>query len=101
MSGKRKKPIIRGRVKDLRIMNKQTQMEFAEEIGVSTNTISRIEQHTMSLTSDVALKIAEKYKISLDWLFYRSDIDYSPERQRRVEEAYDCMEESWRETPED
>lgn len=46
-----------------------TQERFAEQINVSTNTISRIERGEISLTSGIAIKIAQKWGISLDYLF--------------------------------
>lgn len=73
MSSERKKPVILGRVKELRTEYGLTQEKFAESIQVSPNTISRIEQKNMSLSSEIALKIADKYKVSLDWLFNRSN----------------------------
>lgn len=49
-----------------------TQEAFAAEIGVSTNTISRIERGEISFSSDVALRIAKRWDVSLDYLFGRS-----------------------------
>lgn len=40
----RKKDIVLGRVKELREEKNHSQLEFAESIDVSSNTISRIER---------------------------------------------------------
>lgn len=90
-TSKRKKPIIRGRVKELRKLEKKTQALFAESIDVSSNTISRIEREEISLTSDIALAIADAYGISLDWLFYRSEEMMSPKNLENASEAFECM----------
>nr|WP_319487810.1 helix-turn-helix transcriptional regulator [uncultured Caproiciproducens sp.] len=92
-ASKHKKDIVLGRVKNLRDSRELTQAEFAESIDVSSNTISRIEREDMSLSSDIALKIADTYEVSLDWLFLRSEEDLSPIRQASVKEAFSCMQE--------
>lgn len=89
----RKKPVILGRVKELRTEHHLTQEEFAESIGVATNTISRIEREEMSLSSEVALKIADEYKISLDWLFGRSKEEIPVPYLQNLQEALDCISE--------
>lgn len=48
----------------------------------------------MSLSSDIALKIADTYGISLDWLFYRGDEQLSPKLRANLQEAFNCMQES-------
>ncbi len=92
-ASKRKKDIVLGRIKDLREWEKLTQAEFAESIEVSPNTISRIEREEMSLSSDIALKIADRHGISLDWLFGRGEEILSPERQEKAKEAFSCIDE--------
>ncbi|MCM3136248.1 helix-turn-helix transcriptional regulator [Paenibacillus polysaccharolyticus] len=91
---KRIKSIVLGRVKELREENNLSQLEFAESIDVSSNTISRIERREMSLSSDIALKIGDIYGVSLDWLFFRGDEKLSPKRQVNLQEAFNCMQES-------
>lgn len=89
----RKKKIIVGRVKELRLSKNLTQLEFGESIGVTSDTISRIEREETSLTSDIALKIADEYGVSLDWLFLYSNEKLSPKRKERLTEAFECMQE--------
>lgn len=59
-------------VKDLRQGRGLTQEEFAEKIGVAPNTISRIEQNENPMSANVALKIAQEFHVSLDYLFGRT-----------------------------
>ena len=61
-----KKEIIRGRIKELRKSENEAQEKFAESIDVSSQTISDLECERVSLSSDIALKIAKKYAVSLD-----------------------------------
>ena len=92
---KPKKKFIPTRVKELREILKLTQAAFAERIDVSNNTISRIELKNMNLSSDIALRIANEFRISLDWLFYLNDNMLSPARRAKLNEAFDCMQESF------
>lgn len=86
--------IIRGRIKELRKSVNKTQEEFAESIDVSSQTISNLEREVANLSSDIALKIAKEYAVSLDWLFYQCDERISPTCKLHMQEAFDCMSES-------
>lgn len=46
-----------------------TQEQFSNEVGISKTTISNNENSSTPLRIDIALAIAEKYKVSLDWLY--------------------------------
>lgn len=89
--------VIPNRAKELREILQLTQEQFAESIMVSTNTISRIERREISLTAENAVKIADRYHISLDWLYLRSDTMESPRYQKNLQEALQCIEESAKE----
>ncbi len=89
----RAKSLVIGRVKELREFLHMTQEAFAESIDVSANTISRIERKDISLSSDVALRIADVHGISLDWLFFRGEEMRSPERLAKLKEALACIAE--------
>lgn len=93
MSRERKTPIISGRIKELRKEQGLTQEEFADSIGVATNTISRLERKEMSLSSEIALRIAENYTVSLDWLFNRSEEKLPFTCWKNLQEAFNCMTE--------
>lgn len=92
-ASKRKKEIIISRVKELRAMKKETQEQFAENIGITSNTVSRIERGEMSLSSEVALKISDAYRVSLDWLFLCSDDSLSPAHQTKMKEVFTIIQE--------
>lgn len=56
-------------VKAVRVHEGMSQEQFAGTIGVATNTISRIETGSVSLSADVALRINKKFHVSMDYLF--------------------------------
>lgn len=87
-----KKPIFPNRIKELRQIHQLTQEQFAERIEIATNTVSRIERGKMILSSEIALKVADTFQISLDWLFYRSDERLSPRCRDSCKEAFECMD---------
>lgn len=89
MMGKYEKhrKIISERIKKIRLDKKWTQEQFAAEIGVATNTISRIERNDNSLTADVAMKIAEKLYISMDYLF-----GFGPDEEEELPCGATCEE---------
>lgn len=58
------------RLKELREKNgKISQEEFAEKIGVSAETIKKIEQGKIKLSLDNAIRIKNQYNVSLDWIY--------------------------------
>lgn len=93
MAEKRKIPIYPHRVRELRENRNLTQEQFAEKIDIATNTLSRIERKEMSLSSDIAMKIAKEYHVSLDWLFLRSNEELTTSDNEILDEAFDCMKE--------
>lgn len=56
------------RIRDLREDIDKTQAEFAESIGLYTTTYQRYERGERTIPFDVAVTIAEKYNVSLDYL---------------------------------
>ena len=60
-------------VKYIRSENDVTQKEFANIIGVSAATVSAYEQGEKIPNLNVAITIAEKFNVSLDWLCGMSD----------------------------
>lgn len=65
--------IISSRIKLLRQSLKLNQIEFAKTLGIKQSTLSSYENGIVSPSSDILLTIAQKYHISLDWLFGLSD----------------------------
>lgn len=53
--------------------NGMTQKEFAEYVGCATGTISAYEKGAISPSLEVAMQIAKKCNVSLDWLCGLSD----------------------------
>lgn len=56
------------RVKKIRTENQLTQQEFGESIGVTLNTVSKIEPGMRMPSIDLMAEIAVKYSINLNWL---------------------------------
>ena len=57
----------------LREDNDFKQKDVAEYLGVSQNTYSQYETGVIALTDDIILKLADFYKVSVDYLLDRSD----------------------------
>lgn len=55
-------------LKKLRKENKKTQEEFAESIGIPCSTYSNYEKKIREPDSDFWIKVAETYKVSIDYL---------------------------------
>ncbi len=71
MSEKRTPPELEKFKERLEVLRKQknlTQKQLAEDIEVSTTTISSYEKGYKSPSAAIVKKIAEKYDVSMDWL---------------------------------
>ena len=64
------------RLKYLRSINKKTQKEFAEFLGIPQPSMSAYENGKNNPTIDVLIDIADKCNVSLDWLAGRSDYTF-------------------------
>lgn len=64
------------RLKYLRSINKKTQKEFAEFLGIPQPSMSAYENGKNNPTIDVLIDIADKCNVSLDWLAGRSDYSF-------------------------
>ena len=64
------------RLKYLRSINKKTQKDFAEFLGIPQPSMSAYENSKNNPTIDVLIDIADKCKVSLDWLAGRSDYTF-------------------------
>lgn len=65
-----KKTMLVNKVKTLRFLNNEmTQQELADVVGVTRQTIAAIEQGKYSPSLEVAFKIANKFKVSLEEVF--------------------------------
>lgn len=70
------------RLKYLRSINKKTQKEFAEFLGIPQPSMSAYENGKNNPTIDVLIDIADKCKVSLDWLAGRSEYTFSLSNMR-------------------
>ena len=61
------------RFKELRESLNLNKKQFAEKFDISANTITNIENGKNNLSITLALEIAEKCNVSLDWLYGISD----------------------------
>lgn len=55
-------------LKELRAKNKLTQKEFADAVGFTQATLSSYENCLKNPSLDIVYKIADKFKVSIDWL---------------------------------
>jgi XRE family transcriptional regulator, fatty acid utilization regulator len=53
------------KVRDLRLLNRATQAQFAERIGISISYLNQIENNQRPVSAAVLLSLAEKFKIDL------------------------------------
>ena len=56
------------KIKELRLERGLTKVQLAKELGVNKRTILRWEQDMMSMSLKNAVKIAEFFEVSLNWL---------------------------------
>ena len=60
--------MIYGRIKDLREDGDKTQAEIAASIGLYTTTYQRYERGEREIPLDIAIRLAEYYNVSLDYI---------------------------------
>lgn len=63
------------RLLELRKMLGLTQEQFADQVGISKNTVSNVENSKNPLSIETAFIIAKKFNVSLDWLYRLNDED--------------------------
>ncbi|MCB1401267.1 MAG: helix-turn-helix transcriptional regulator [Rhodobacteraceae bacterium] len=66
------------RLRALREYRKKTRAEFAESVGIDATSYGRIEKGAKILKADMAYKIAERWGVSMDFL-YRGRLTELPE----------------------
>ena len=66
------------RIKDLREDNDKTQTEVADYLGTTAQHYGKYELGKTEMSFDRAIKLAELYNVSLDYLAGRSDIKNLP-----------------------
>lgn len=70
--------IFQERLKLLRIENKLTLQALGDAINLRKNTLSEIENGKKFISFDAAIRIADYFDVSLDYLVGRSNV---PERR--------------------
>ncbi|TVX97333.1 helix-turn-helix transcriptional regulator [Cohnella terricola] len=63
----------KSRLAELRKEFGLTQEKIAEELGINKNTVSSVETSRRFLTIDKGIEIAQKYGVTLDWLYGLKD----------------------------
>ena len=70
---------LRNRIRDLREDHDLTQQKLADAIGITQRKYSYLETGTQQLTDEILVKLANYYKVSIDYLLRQTD---NPERNR-------------------
>lgn len=63
----------RMRIRDLREDRDLSQQKIATVLGITQSTYARYENGSRALPIEAAIKLADYYNCSLDYLFFRSD----------------------------
>lgn len=66
------------RLIQLRSNNKLSQEELAENVGISQSMIARIESGERDPGTGTKIKMAQYFKVSVEWLFYEQLYDQQP-----------------------
>ncbi len=67
--------MVKNRIKELRVRNKLTVQELADQVGIQPPSVSFQENMKRNLTIENAIKYADFFGVSLDFLFYRDSQD--------------------------
>jgi len=57
------------RIRSLRKKNGLTQEEFAEQLGIALNTVSRIEIGQRGISVDLAIELVVRFNTTLDFIY--------------------------------
>lgn len=66
------------RIKELRLINDMTQKDLADFLGVTPKAVSFYELNQREPSTDIILKMAQKFNVSTDYLYGRSEIARLP-----------------------
>lgn len=61
------------RIIDLRKKLALTQEKFAEKVGISPDSVRKMERDDLKVSADTAIKIADSCNVSLDWIYGRTE----------------------------
>ena len=63
------------RLKELREMNRKTQIEIANFLDIKQNTYSQYENEQRQISIPLLIKLAQFYNVSVDYILGLTDID--------------------------
>lgn len=81
-------------MKLLRMTTGLSVSEFARETGIARTMWHNIEAGFSRISVDAAMKLCEKYAITLDWIFRGVDRYLTKDLTERLEEAEASLDES-------
>lgn len=86
------------RLKYLRQSNKWTQQELASKIGVTKETLYRYEKNQLPPSYDSAVRLADLFEVSIDYLMGWTDCPTSKDMEERekIEEKIRLLDEEQR-----
>ena len=61
------------RLKELRLKNNLTQKEIADYLNITQNTYSQYENGKRQVPTEIYMRLADYYDVSLDYLLGRKD----------------------------
>lgn len=59
-------------IKNLRVINKRTQVEIAKVLGIAQNTYSQYENGKIPYRADMLIVLADLYGVDIDFLLDRT-----------------------------
>lgn len=60
---------MQNKIKELRVEHQLSQEDLAREINVSRQTINAIENDRYNPTLELAIKLAQRFNVSIEYLF--------------------------------
>lgn len=83
--------IFADRLKELRSSLSMTQAEFVKDLGITAAALSAYENNQKNPSISVAKRIADKYKISIDWLCGLSEEKYTNSKPETLSEILSLL----------
>lgn len=87
-------PAIARRMKLLRMTTGLSIAEFARETGIARTMWHNIESGFSRISVDAAMKLCDKYALTLDWVFRGVDRYLTKDLTEKLEEAESALETS-------
>lgn len=78
------------RIKELRHKKNESQEEFADAIGLSQNSISKIERGEVALTLDNLIRLTEHFNVSFDYICSGSNKESLLDVLQKYIQVCDC-----------